>query len=317
MSDEKKVRLGDLIRIVFASDNNYTMPLAVAGRSVIDLQQGSTAIEIIVLSDGISGENKKRLLCSWNDFRVSVSFIDCENLVVPDLRRDSLCLTYLSKAAYLRIFLDQLLPNDVGRVLYLDCDLVVLADIKNLWVTELGSNVIVGSVQDTSIPYHNSKRGSWNTPILYKPGHRYFNSGVMLIDLRLWREKDIGNQTRKLLADKNIPLPFPDQDALNFTLDGYWSAIDPVWNVPADYHFRGWSLEGFGNQLPHRDLSPKILHYCGKGKPWHLNYDRWIGREACGQYFQVLDRTDWKGWRPPVRNHSRDNASFILEEESY
>src|SRR5699024_1632037 len=92
----------------------------------------------------------------------------------------------LPTEAYFRLLLPELLPG-VKRILYLDVDMLVLDNLVEIYRTDLGNNIL-GFVRD--FPITNDKNYS-SCLLLGKFGNRYFNSGMLLMDLVAMRENNI------------------------------------------------------------------------------------------------------------------------------
>jgi lipopolysaccharide biosynthesis glycosyltransferase len=207
--------------------------------------------------------------CGLADVRVSV--VPWTTRGVEHLLRSRL----VTRTAYAVLFLGDLLPEDVRRCIYLDCDLVVERDILELWNTDLMGRTLGavdnGMWQDSA--EHQRRLG------LLEP--RYFNSGVLLIDLERWREREVGRRAMAVATRLVHRLILHDQDALNGALEGDWVALADHWNV--------WTI---------RDgLQPDeavVYHYMGAPKPWDADYEG----PFKDKFYDYLDRTAFAGWRP-------------------
>jgi lipopolysaccharide biosynthesis glycosyltransferase len=116
------------------------------------------------------------------------------------------------------------------------------------------------------------------------PDAKYFNAGVMLMDLRRWREEEIARRSFEYLAQYGDRVYFWDQEALNAVLTGAWGELDGCWN----WHPSLDRLEGATRG------EPRIAHFSGNLKPWTYQ-----GPGAYHElYYRELDRTSWAGWRP-------------------
>ena len=120
----------------------------------------------------------------------------------------------------------------------------------------------------------------------------YFNAGVMVVNLALWRRDDIAGRALDYLHRFRRRVYFWDQEGLNAVLAGKWRELDAGWN-------RNPRRAGAprGRDRPPgdaRDDSAWILHFCGNVKPWRDD-----GASAYQElYYRYLDLTAWRGWRP-------------------
>ena len=96
----------------------------------------------------------------------------------------------LTNVGYIPLLIPDILPDEYKQVLYLDGDLIIEDDISKIW--SYPNDVVLSAVQDIGIPYVSSWDGLYNYKELgldkYEP---YFNSGVMLINTKLWHNKNI------------------------------------------------------------------------------------------------------------------------------
>ena len=115
----------------------------------------------------------------------------------------------ITRTAYARLTLGSVLPKQVARCIYLDCDLVVQRDIVDLWETDL-QDFALGAVDNAL----------WDDPRSYQrrlglKNPSYFNSGVLLVDVDRWRAERIGKRALEFAQKAGDLLILHDQDALN------------------------------------------------------------------------------------------------------
>ncbi len=174
----------------------------------------------------------------------------------------------ISVMTYSRLLLGRILDN-VDRVIYLDCDLVVLGSLKNLWGTDIEDNII-GAVEE---PIENELDKKLSVK-------RYFNSGVMLINLKEWRNKGIEEECLGLDEGVLSRTAVFDQSILNYVFrnSGVFS-LNPIFNYcPAWKSF-------YDDLLFEYEPAPVIVHFLGDAKPW--SFDIWYTEQ---DYFE----TYWK-----------------------
>ena len=125
-----------MLNIVFASDNNYALYLGVAIVSLIKNNQNDfDKINIFVLDDGISSENKKRLEALVTNQNHVLNFIKTKGLSDFEINMVGLDRIFSKNSftTYSRLFVASLLPKDIDKVIYLDCDGLILGSFKELW----------------------------------------------------------------------------------------------------------------------------------------------------------------------------------------
>jgi lipopolysaccharide biosynthesis glycosyltransferase len=153
------------------------------------------------------------------------------------------------------------------------------------------------AVRDAGAPTVASPRGLLNFRELgLAPDLAYLNAGVMSLDLRLWREERLSERLLGYLESHPHAIRWWDQDALNAVLAGRWGELDPRWNqIPQVWEPAREGEDGFPASL--RELmirDPWIVHFSTWSKPWHWG----CTHPARERFFEVLDRTEWAGWRP-------------------
>ena len=193
----------------------------------------------------------------------------------------------------LRLFMGDMLPETVERVLYLDCDTVVLQSLKHLWKENLEGS-IVGAVMEPTI-YETVKE-----TIDLGEEDPYYNSGVLLVDLKQWREQEIQKKLLEFWKSRGGKLFASDQDVINGTLKGQIHTLMPRYNFFTNYRYFSYrELVHLGKTykaVTPRELQiakkhPSIIHYMGDERPWiagNLNHYR-------RAYELYLAKTPWAG----------------------
>jgi lipopolysaccharide biosynthesis glycosyltransferase len=179
-----------------------------------------------------------------------------------------------SRETNLRLLAPELLPTEVVRLAWLDCDMVVEADLSALWTTDLGSNSL-GAVADFGASCFGDIPGIASTcqQIGVDKSTPYFNAGVLLIDLARWRSESVAARAIVYLDTFHDRAKYSDQDALNAIIAGQWLALDRRWNAQMS------AMRYFSRLSPERRpawyvqmrddlaLRPFIIHYTDS-KPW-------------------------------------------------
>lgn len=266
----------EIVSVVIASDNNYVPHLGALIVSIISNLNKNYFLDLIILDGGISEYNKfllKKLVISKGS---NIQFLDLES----EFRNQTVHM-HFSKATFYRLILDRLIL-DRERVLYIDCDTIVIEDISKLFFTDLKGKAI-GAVFDyimhhfcqagipsiSDIGSIKSKEYLKNYVGLKNNWDKYFQAGVILFDLNKLRKLDLSDVMIKSLLDKKYW--FLDQDILNkyFCNDVFY--LPPNWNVVncGDEIFNGLDSEQI-NTIKSVRRNPYIIHYAGYDtKPWN------------------------------------------------
>ncbi|TKY58573.1 galacturonosyltransferase 9 [Spatholobus suberectus] len=170
---------------------------------------------------------------------------------------------------YARNYLGDIL--DVDRVIYLDSDLVVVDDVRKLWRATLSTSSRVVAAPEychANFTKYFTDR-FWSSPVLPRVfGSRrvcYFNTGVMVMDLRKWREGGYTKRLEKWMALQKSTRIYELGSLPPFLLvfAGEVEPVDHRWN---QHGLGGDNVDGVCRDLHHGPVS--LLHWSGKGKPW-------------------------------------------------
>lgn len=264
------------IHLVLASDNNYAQHLGVTMVSILENNHLKSNIVFHILENNLNQENKEKLKIIKDKYNCQLFFYNIQEQEIenfPDMG-------YVGKTAYLRLFIPRILPKEINRVLYLDCDLIVLNDLQNLYQLEL---------QGKSLAAIKDVKSEDILRIFFYPGiKKYFNSGVILIDVNAWREKNITKKAIDFIKKYQKQITSSDQDVLNCLFINDWLEIDKIYNLDLKHERI--------NKLPSKDTV--IFHYSDRIKPWSYLY---TGKNK-KYYFKYLSLTPWNDFKYSDKN---------------
>ena len=293
---------GDKIHIVLAGDSDYAQHATVAMTSALLCATKPERFVFYMLGDGLTAEIEDKMRLSVTKFGAALNFPSVDTQKLDKYQVNG---TY-NKTVYLRLDIAQLLPSDVKKAIYLDCDVVVMDDMAKLWDTEMGEYPLA-AVPDYGIMASGKSWRDKEKNIGVKSGDLYFNSGVLVIDLDAWRRENYGERVGNLAA--RFAYRHPDQDALNKVfyrnwqpLPLRWNVIPPVWNlflkVLLNRNYRRAALKARQNI--------GILHYAGGYKPWE--YEEYPAFNA--EYYHALQKTAFSGVTMPQPNPNKRGRSI-------
>ena len=262
------------IPIFFSTDDNYIPYLDVAIASLIANASREYSYRIIVLNTGLKEENMALVLKNQQT-GFAIEFVDISDRV-EDMKRHFKNVYHFSVVTYYRLFIASLFPQ-YDKILYLDCDLVVLDDISQLYHTPLGDNILAAApeqyVQNTPAFRLYAEKALGLDP------DAYVNAGVLVINLEAFRQNKIEEQFVDLITRYDFDLLDPDQAYLNYLCRG------KIHTLP-----NGWNKEPMA--LP-CEGAKNIVHYALYKKPWQ--YDDvmdgeyfWRYAEKSPFYTQIL-----------------------------
>lgn len=240
-------------------------------------------IKFHIVEDGsLSMEDKESLSSIAYGYKADIDFYQVQDERIKDfvLKWES---KRLSKVVFYRCILSSVLPPSLSRVLYLDCDMLVLGELDGLWNVDL-EGFALAAVPDSVIvnPEHCAR-------LHYDVSYNYFNGGVLLLNLVYWRANNIEERCRKYYQEHFRQIIYNDQDLLNGLLFDKKKLVGMRWNLQ-----EGAFRKKTSHLYPKQNITmPLILHYSAR-KPWQyhcMHPLRYL-------FFEYQDLTEWKGCSP-------------------
>jgi lipopolysaccharide biosynthesis glycosyltransferase len=231
------------IPIFLAADDNYAPFVATTIASVCD--NTDSFVDFYILDGGISLENKEVILNVKKYFKnFSVEFIKID---VKKEFKGFFTSSYITLSSYSRFLIPQLKPN-LDKVLYIDVDVVVMGDIKDLYEQDLEEYALGAVIEQGGIDY--VRRSKLN--IEMAEDSVYFNAGILVIDSKKWRAKKVFKGLSNIVKEYNSKLLCHDQDALNKYFEANYKLLDKKFNV--------------------MDTNDEIIirHFASTIKPWNI-----------------------------------------------
>ena len=156
--------------------------------------------------------------------------------------------SHITNATFLRLYISELLPNDVEKALYLDIDILINTNLENLFCLNFSTPICAAINVPDSLGRGEHLEGH-NAP--------YFNSGVLLINMNSWRKMNLLEHFVKVGSQKEFP--YVDQDILNIVFRNNWTRLGREFNY--------LHLYGSGENDQSYSAFPAIIHFAGN-KPW-------------------------------------------------
>lgn len=297
--------MADDINIILATDKNYAQHAAVAMASVLCNTNVPQRMHFFVIDDNIDAENKEKMSLSVSKLGGRLSFVEADEEALSNVFVSG----NLTRAAYFRLDIPNIVPSTIDKIIYIDCDLLVLQNVEELWETDLQGKPIAAA-EDFGIISSKGKSAEKIKNLAWEKEYSYFNSGVLLIDVKQWRDKQYAEKLLGLVSTRSFR--HHDQDALNYLfmnnwakLDLRWNVIPPVYNMPMrtvlDSTLRKKAIEA----LKH----PAVVHYAGGYKPWE--YERVAGFNE--KYYEYLSQTEYCDVKMPQPNPKKKGHSLTRQ----
>lgn len=257
MEKEKKI-----IPIFLATDDNYAKYLAVALKSIIvNANKKDYLYKIYILETDLD----RKYLSSFEEIVGNAGTVEYVN-VKEEIRLFQSRLTlrdYYTYTTYYRIFISEMF-KEYDKALYLDCDIVVNGDISKFYNFNIGNN-LVGAIQE-EVMFINEDFIRYAPLNLGVPTLKYFNAGVLVMNLKEFRRQDIYTKFINLIMEKQFPVA-QDQDYLNVLCKGKVRYLPYSWNkTPINV----------GIICSNK---PNLVHYKLTFKPWKYDNIQY------GEYF--------------------------------
>lgn len=209
-----------MIHIVYSTDDNYVFLMSTSMMSVIKNNTSKSSITFHILENKVSEFNKSEIL------KMVENYQDCK-VIFYDFDKVDLCPEFfkkirVTKSYYSRLFISEFLDDSIEKVIYLDCDTLVLNDIKIFWDIELEDYVFAGIKDVISKKFLD---------ILEIPKeYKYINTGSMLINLRKYKSENFKSKILNLMETLQTDLPHFDQGIINKLFYKNFKIIQPKFN---------------------------------------------------------------------------------------
>ena len=241
--------LKEEIPIFFSTDDNYVPYLDVAIRSLIANASKDYQYKIIVLNTGLNKENVAKVEALENE-NFTIEFADISS-VIDHIVHKLPNKYHFGLATWYRLFIQSLFPQ-YKKVIYIDCDLIVLGDISKLYFTDLEDNYVAGVVENWIL--HSPIFSYYTKEAVGVESKNYINAGVLVMDLEKFRENKIEEKFVELINAYNFNVIDPDQAYINYLCHGKIKYLPFEWN-----------------RTPLKNVvceNPNIVHYALGAKPW-------------------------------------------------
>ncbi len=233
------------INVCLSFDDNYAKYAGVTIASILANAKDSDELYFYLLDGGVTTENKEKILSLRTIKDCTIKFVPIDEDLFNDYKKIK-THKYITLPTYYRLKISELIP-DVERIIYLDCDVVANVSLEELFNADMGDCAVAG-VRDVE-------------PKWAKDNSTYVNAGILLLDLKKFKERNIEQAFLDYTKDHIETIKMGDQEIINEVLKNRIKLLEPKWNVQAS-HFIARSIY---------TEFPWLIHYIGVWKPWHDN----------------------------------------------
>ena len=285
--------LKPVIPVFYAADDNYMPYLAVALTSLKKNKTEDYEYRIHVLYAGELSEAAQKVKSMEEDnFHIYFEDVESKMHAIADC---TYCRDYYTSAIFYRLMIPEMFP-DYDKVLYMDCDTVALADVAKLYTIDIGNNFI-GAAADQAVAAVPAFRAYTKYALNIAP-HRYFNSGVIVMNLKKLREIGFYGKFCEVLRSYEFIIA-PDQDVLNLICKDRVYYYGGEWNQ--------MPIGGKGN--------PKLIHYNLTMKPWHYTdvlYQEYFWRFAEKTEFLADIKKALASFTPEMAKRDEESSKKLI-----
>lgn len=262
------------MNIVLASDDNYVPLLTISIVSFLENNSNEfNEINVFILDDGISKQNIDKINNILNKYKCNVVFIKTKNIEhlnskIVSLEKDNIA----SFTTYSRLFIGSLIPDNIDRIIYLDCDILVVNSVKQLWDEDI-SDYYCAAVLDCCNTTVQKMLG-------ISEGDNYINAGILYVNLKKWREDNVEEKFIEFIMNNQNRYYQHDQGIINNTFKNNIKIISPKYNLQGYFQFMSYKVSkkfsGIDNEYYSKEIidearkNPVVLHFCGSNffRPW-------------------------------------------------
>ena len=265
------------IHVLCCTDNNFVMQSSVMMQSVICNHEDGAIVFHVIIDNSVTEESKQLLEEEVAKTSNHIQFHLFESDKIKSYPRIGIKGVHVSQASYYRLFISEVLPSDIQRVIYLDGDIIVRHSLQKIWDLDL-TGYAIAAVPD----------GDEGNMLIYNRLHYpfeygYFNAGVLVVNLEYWHEHDCVRRCADFMTQHPERILLHDQDVLNAVFYKEKYNLPIKYNVQMCYFFRPEEIRidynfKYKKQVEEASSDPYILHFSSFEKPWvrtsHLPYQR-------------------------------------------
>lgn len=207
------------MNVLYTCDNNYIWIMGISAISLFENSKNIGELTVYLLGENISQESKNILLNIGEKYGRNITIIDVPELDIPE----SLISARWPLSAFTRLYAGQLLPTDITRVLYLDCDTIVTGDISPLENIMIEDYIVCG-IKDCIGSAYKENIGLNGDDV-------YINAGVLLMNLIKLRHVDVKSVIEDYMYNYEKKINYADQDILNGVFNKKIGVLPPQYNV--------------------------------------------------------------------------------------
>jgi len=304
------------IAIGMMCSEGYVKYTSVTLLSIVNTVSKKFNYDILIFHEGLSEIAQEGLLdCVQGIPNISLRF--CLIKSTLSLVTSNIGNGY-SKLLYYRVFAGHLLPN-YSRIICVDSDMIVCADLADLWDVDLHGNYLMAAPEWI----YDIPQNYIDQVLHIKTGTRYtFNAGLMILDLEKFRH-DFSVEYLLQLCSKE-DWKFGDQDVLNILCNRQVEYLQPDWNYRIDWiHYTECHVY-ISQYEEYLKIEPKVIHFAGEAKPWREKglpkEDEFWKIATTSPFYSEIEigqQYDIKPFEPPQPFFEENNIPVFFSSSNY
>ena len=278
------------MNVLYTCDNNYVWLMGISTISLFENNREIEELNVYLLGEKISEENKNLLSDIASKYNRRIIVIDVPQIDIPE----ALVSARWPLSAFTRLYAGELLPKDIEKILYLDCDTIIKGNLSELDSWNVSGKVFWGIKDCIGKEYKKN--------IGIKPDGIYVNAGVLLMNLKELRRIDIKYRLNYYMSKYQSLINYADQDVLNGVFNDEIGVLPPqydVMTIVATYSYKEiLKLRRPTNYYSEEEIrkavaKPVLIHYTTNMlmvRPWFTNTNHPLADE----FRKYMKISPWK-----------------------
>lgn len=283
------------MNIVYSSSDEYSEIAGVSLISLLENNKNISVIKVFIIDNEISDINKTRLKEIAESYKREIIFLN--SIDIEELAKTKINVGTWHISTFLRLFLASILPSDIKKVIYIDCDTIILKSLDDLWNIDMNNKWVLGADDCRGKNYRKNIDLDYNSI--------YINNGFLLIDLEAWRSNNVEDLFLNFIKKYNGDITYVDQGVLNGALGNLNKVglLDIKYNVQTVFYdlnymeikkYRNPVLKYSENDIENAIENPIVVHFTkcfvSGTRPWHnINNHKYRN-----EFLKYRSMTPWK-----------------------
>ena len=317
------------INILCTPDDNYIPYCGIMLTSLFENNK-DLIFKVYIVSKSINKANQQKLELLATTYNASTEIITIDDNLLKccPIRPGD----HVSIAAYYRLLAAEVLPKELDKILYFDCDIIVNGSIKGLYEEDI-EDFVFGAVRDEAYYYDRKYER-----LCYDKQYSYINSGVVLFNLKRWRKECCSSKCLEYISKYPERIIFHDQDTLNGVLYDKMKLLPLKYNMQTGFLYEclAHNYKNEMDEILEAAREPVIIHYTGS-KPWKKGFKSPFNKHPYNKRFHYYKSISLWNKQPyetePIKTHElirnikneifwflgihKRPKVFIIEEQGY